>query len=88
MANIFDIYKSFQPNTTILSNDFNSLQNTLTASFNKLGTEAPSGLLGVSTPFAVGTATDNLHAANKLFVETQTTAIRFDDAYYMTFYFA
>ena len=124
MANIFDVYKIFRPNTTILSDDFNSFQNSLVASFNKLGTEAPSGLLGVSTPFAVGgTPTDPLHAVSKSYYEGSvdalvagslaqekadaqqsaddsqasadaaeltrlaTAAIRFEDAYYMTFFF-
>lgn len=124
MANIFDVYKTFRPNTVILSDDFNSFQNALVASFNKLGTEAPSGLLGVSTPFAVGgTPTDPLHAVSKSWYEGSvdalvsgtlaseqaaalasanaaaasaaaaevtrqaTDAIRFEDAYYMTFFF-
>ena len=62
MASIFDIYKVFRPRKTILSDDFNSLQTSLKASFDGIGTEAPSGKLGVSSPFYCGSPTEGGHA--------------------------
>ncbi|MGB1142539.1 MAG: hypothetical protein ACPG1A_16690 [Halioglobus sp.] len=64
MAAIWNVFKTFRPRTTILSNDFNAFQATLKAAFDKLGSAAGNGLLGVSTPFAVGTPTDDEHAVN------------------------
>ena len=130
MAKLFDIYKTFRPRTTILSDDFNSFQAALSASFTLIGTEPPVGKFGVSSPFYCGTATEGSHAVNvtymtaeipalvagalvtekaeaqqsaddalvsenaaaasaaaALVTQNATAAIRFDDAYYLTFFF-
>lgn len=74
MANLFDIFKYVQPRKTIKSDDFNGLQDSIKSSFDGLGEALtvldPAGHLGVSTPFHVGTPTDNEHAATKLYVDT------------------
>lgn len=69
MANLFDQYKSFRRGGTILSNDFNELQNNLVGSFKKLGTERADSLNGVEDPFGVGWPTTGPHAANKSYVD-------------------
>lgn len=63
MANLFDIIKTFRPRRTILSDDFNDLNNALKATFDSLGTKATGGLLGVDSPFKVGDPTNAHHAA-------------------------
>ncbi len=72
MADIFSVFKRVRPRKTIKSDDFNGLQDSLKASFDSLGAPltagAPAGHLGVSTPFHVGTAVDDDHAATKAYV--------------------
>ena len=74
MANIFDVFKYVQPRKTIKSDDFNGLQDSIKSSFDSLGNALtvldPSGHLGVSTPFHVGTPVDNEHATTKAYVDT------------------
>jgi hypothetical protein len=73
MAKIFDVYKYVRARKTIKSDDFNGLQDSLTASFDSIGdalaTSAPAGHLGVSTPLHVGEPLDNEHATTKTYVD-------------------
>lgn len=75
MASLFSIFKTFRPRRTILSEDFNSLQITLASSFDKIGTEPPSGFLGVSSPFHCADPTDTQHAVTKGYLEAEFTPV-------------
>lgn len=65
MASLFEIFKTFRPRRTILSEDFNALQSTLKASFDKLGTAPPNGETGVSTTFHCADPVNAQHAVTK-----------------------
>ena len=69
MASIFDIFKIFRPRKTILSDDFNSLQASLKAAFDGLGTQAPSGKQGVGSSFYCADPTDDGHAVNRGYLD-------------------
>jgi len=75
MAKLFDIYKTFRPRTTILSDDFNSFQAALSAAFAKLGTEPPVGKYGVSTAFYCADPTEAQHSVTKAYLEGQIDAL-------------
>lgn len=70
MANLFDVYKVFRPRRTILSDDFNSLQNVLKASFDKIGTAPPGAETGVSSTFYCADPTAAQHAVTKTYFES------------------
>lgn len=70
MANLFDVYKTFRPRRTILSEDFNALQIALAASFARIGTAPPSGQTGVSSTFHCADPTEDQHAVTKGYFET------------------
>ena len=75
MANIWNILKTFRPRKTILSDDFNSLQYSLAAGFNKIGTAPPDGHLGVSSPFHCGDPVGAQDAVTKSWHEVNTAAV-------------
>jgi len=64
MAQILDQIKTYRPRRTILSEDMNNEVLAIIAGFNSMGTKATGGLLGVDSPFKVGTPSDTSHAAN------------------------
>ena len=68
MANIFSIFKQVRPKKTILSDDFNGLQNALKTSLDTLGTQAPPGKFGVSSAFNCADPVADDDAVNKRFL--------------------
>lgn len=65
MANLYDILYEYRPRRTIKSEEFNAAETATKAAFDKLGSAPLAGRQGVSTPFAVGDATESFHAISK-----------------------
>lgn len=74
MANLFDIYKEFRRGGTILSVDFNDLQNSLVGSFKKLGTERADSKNGVEGTFSVAEPIESTNATTKGYVDQSIIA--------------
>lgn len=70
MASLFEVFKTFRPRRTILSEDFNALQTSLKASFDRIGQAPPSGETGVSTTFHCADPVLDQHAVTKGYFET------------------
>lgn len=65
MSKLFDIFKTFRPRRTILSEDFNALQTALVAAFDRIGTAPPSGETGVSSTFHAADPVEDQHVVTK-----------------------
>lgn len=74
MASIFDVFKTFRPRRTIMSEDFNGLQTALKAAFDKIGTEPPSGKTGVGSAFHCSDPTDTQHAVTLGYFQSEANA--------------
>ena len=70
MAKLFEVYKIFRPRRTILSEDFNALQQALEAAFDLLGTRPPNGETGVSTTWHCANPIEPQHAVTKNYLES------------------